>query len=595
MPFPTFASPGRDAPFARDAKSIADVYFPGAEARKVGRFTVLSVSEGSHVIVDELALFDDRNGNGVRDTGERIEESYHLFIFVSKDARELQAAFDDFRPAPADVCIFLEDNSSDTVSGTTAWIRQSKSTVVVGPTLRNELAEWMSGKAGGAFEELRQLGGDLGFDLDVSAADLATLVREGELRDANLSFLIAFMQLVHAFDMAAAPLYAKIAEALTELAAFARKQLAFEPRHWDPAAQALAAKPGEPEANAGFEPVLLPFSHRFVDGLAELEDAGVRLVTERLRRELTLRHGSVEKLLFRASSTSPGGAALPAAAQRCSKRLLGVQSELLLRAIATSERVVPLYASYSKTWLNAVNAFYCGLWNSVVEVVVGLVDFLALGFGAFAFAGRSLKEAKELVPATLEVLDELMQTVVEVDWTALFDDIVNALVARLSRLNLAAFVADLSVERIAYFTGGAVGFVAETLLDIASGGAKSVQKSLAKFGEVAKAVHDLVDTSVRAATQLSKSPWENVLALLRRVIEVLRGSRAEVVRLLDAVFDQLVRSAVLADDAVEAILRRLGIGPAEKKLLDDLGMAFVSDSNGVARCCNVFDTSSRTP
>ena len=257
MGFPQFDSGFKDAPLSRNAIEIAELYFPGAYSEQVGNFAIVVGTEGSQVIIQELKLFEDANKNTVYDPGEVIYENYNLFIFVSKDTEELQQAFDNFKPAPNDVCIFLEDNSTDIFSGTTAWIRQSKTDVIVGPNVRDELAKWFSGSGDATFAEFRQLVAGFGY-INFSQDEMTTLIKDGEVRDAGITLFLTIFQAFNSLNILAAPLYSEIGKLLSEATTFLRDNLKFKDYHWDPNAKIPTGKDQEMVENTNFRPILLP-------------------------------------------------------------------------------------------------------------------------------------------------------------------------------------------------------------------------------------------------------------------------------------------------------------------------------------------------
>lgn len=592
MAFPQFDSGFKDAPFSRNATEIAELYFPGAYAEQVGNFTIVAGTEGSQVVIQELRIFEDGNNNTVYDPGEVVYENYNLFIFVSKDTAELQQAFDNFKPASNDVCIFLEDNSTDIFSGTTAWIRQSKSNVIVGANVRDELAKWFSGSGDATFAEFRQLVGGFGY-IDFSQDEMTTLINEGEVRDAGMSLFLTIFQMFNGLNILAAPLYTEIGKLLSETTTFLRDNLKFKDYHWDPNAKIPTGKDQEMVANTNFRPVLLPFSHEVVDGLVLLEDFGVKMVTAQLREELMKKRQSIQgRLSSLKNFGAAAGIVIPQTIQDYVTQGADRVNDLLLRMIDNCERSVPLYASFSKTWLNAVNAFNCGLWDSIIEAVLGIVDLLAAVFKVFGFVSNSIKDAQALVPQTLEVIDELIQASSEIDFSSIWDQISNAFFAMLSKMNLSAFFAGLSVERIAYFMGGLVELIVEIIVDIAyTGGSKAVLDLFKNFGTIGNTVSVFVTRSVKAAVQISMNAWENLLALARKIIEILKKGGQELVRMFESVFEIIIKGGLLADDLVAEICRVFGISLREQKALDEFGMAFVSYADGAATCCNVFKVS----
>ncbi|HSE41818.1 MAG TPA: hypothetical protein VLH08_13730, partial [Acidobacteriota bacterium] len=573
MGFPQFESAHKKAPFSRNTTEIAEIYFPGAPAEQVGNFTVVSGTEGSHVIIQEMKIYEEANNNNVYDPGEVVYENYNLFIFVCKDTAELQEAFENFKPAANDVCIFLEDNSSDIFSGSSAWIRQSKSNVIVGDKVKDELSQWFSGSGDAAFDQFQQLGKQFGFNLDISQDEMTTLINEGEVRDAQMTLFLTIFQVFNGINILAAPLYTEIAKLLSETTAFLRDVLKFKDYHWDPNAKIPTGKDQEMVENTNFEPVLMPFSYTVLEGLAYLEDAGVKLVTSTLRQELLKSRQAIQgRLSSLQNFGASAGIVIPQSILDYVNQAATLVNDLLRRMIDNCEKSVEQYASYSKTWVNSVNAFNCGLWNSLVEIVLGFVDFLGLIFTVFGFVGNSIKDAQRLVPETLEVIDEFIQAFFKVDFVSILDQIMNAFFAMLSKINLSAFFAGLTAERIAYFLGGLMGTIVESILDVAfTGGSKAVLGKVTKiketFGAIGESVYTFVKRSVSAAISVSTNPWECLLALAKKIIAILKKGGQQLVRMFQSVFEIVVKGGILAENIVSEIYRVFKITRQEQKAL----------------------------
>ena len=170
---PRFESGNSTAPFKRGANEIKQIYFASAEEEQVGNFTLWKDGTSGMVLIQELIDWHDANNNGKIDEGEEVRDTFNLLIFVSKDKSYLEEAFRNYRPDDWELCIFLEDNSSDIFSGTYRNVEQQDITeengesivnIKVSACLEPILRKWLNEEYNSFIKILQSVG----LDIDLS-------------------------------------------------------------------------------------------------------------------------------------------------------------------------------------------------------------------------------------------------------------------------------------------------------------------------------------------------------------------------------------------------------------------------------------------
>ena len=264
---------------------------------------------------------------------------------------------------------------------------------------------------------------------------------------------------------------------------------------------------------------------------------------------------------------------------------------LIDQLVAGVNGMVKVFLYIGEKSINAMNAFYCGLWNSLVEAVLGIVDTVGYIFKGLAMAGDAMNNAQTLVPQALEMMDEIWQAVMSTDFSELVSAAMDAVLQQLSNLNIMTMVNAISVEKTAYFLGGFVGFVVEIVAGMLySGGVASVNSALQKianFGKIGSDVLAFITSAVnRTFAAASAFSLEYIMAIVRQILSLMRKGKDEVVKFINDLFDVMRKAAQLADDIVREIMQKFQISPTDKALIDELGLVFTNYTDEACSVCS---------
>ncbi len=573
-------SPLVDAPGGRSGADVKNDMFGGAST-PMGAAEVVHENNVHPDLIKEMYAFVDANGNGVYDTGEAVQFEYQVKVFISRDDSYLRKAFDVTRPEPSEVCLFLEDNSTDLFSGRSSYIK-------VGSDFQEQLAKRtaIAGIEGGQVDLLTVANDANGTDytLDYSGAEIEQLIRYGYVINPAQSLLIGMFQLLSVGSFILAPAYTAIGDGLLGFTKKIREYATFKPKDWDPYANADSSKD---ELTKNFRPALLGFVVDVNDTFSTVQKSAIDFATRQLKKNLAQQHGQLKSSIKSFRKMPMGGYLIPESIDQLIDKAESITDQAYdhLNTILTG--TVEIMATLGNKWLYALNAFYCGLWNSLVEAILGILDMIGYLFKGLGAVGDAVSKAQTLVPQALELLDEVVQTIFGTDMIAMVKTAVNAIVKGVSNFNIFSLTGSMSIERVAYFIGNVVGFFVEIVAGIFwSGGLDGVRAFVMKLGKVGDDILAYIMSTVkRVLGGAFKFSLQNMMKLIRRIMELMKKGVLAVQMAIADFFSALHRAAKLADDIIQEIIRMLRLTPDEVRALDDLGLVFVKkDKRGCAAC-----------
>ena len=114
-----------NSPFKKSASEIEEIQFQGAEKQSINGIEVIADKEMNiKPLVREMFAFTDNNGDGKFTQGtDKFQFKYIVKVFVSKNDAYLRKLFENCSPKSNEVCVFLEDNSGDIISGSSAYVK----------------------------------------------------------------------------------------------------------------------------------------------------------------------------------------------------------------------------------------------------------------------------------------------------------------------------------------------------------------------------------------------------------------------------------------------------------------------------------------
>lgn len=567
---PRFESSNSDAPFKRSAQEIKELFFASAEEKQIGNFTLWKDGSAGTVLVQELIDWDDANNNGKIDQGEEVRENFNLLIFVSKDKSYLEEAYRNYDPDDWELCLFLEDNSTDTFSGTYSNLVQQDITEEDGESILNikvngrlepVLERWLN-KEYSAFVEVLQ---KAGLDIDLSKEQLKQLMTTGSLQNADFAFAKGILGMISKTGYFVGSIYVTIGDAILGATKFVREYTRIQEYQWNP--QKGTTDDGKTKVdNSSFTPFLLPFTQEFIDFLAQYPNEAIGEMVDGLEKELQKVKSKAHRKFNRLHKLSGVKVVIRKDLKKFMKSYEDYVDNAFTVILSSVREIVPLMANHGKKTLNVINAFYCGLWNSFVEALLGIVDligFLFKGCGLVYNGVGVLYEGgsnfDELLPEVLELMDETYQSVLKADFRALFFEIVAGLMTLLSAADFSQMAPqfNISMEQVAYYTGAIVGFVIELILGFVSGGGTTVAGTMNKFGSTGKKAlaffEGIFDTVFGAAAKVGQISLDICIEILKTLIDILKKGPVIIRQLVDELVELLRYGFKNVQDFLQAL------------------------------------------
>lgn len=561
--------------------------FSLADRLENGGAMVVSENNVNRSLVKEMNSFIDVNNNQQWDEGTDIETyRFKVFVFLSKDDSYLRKAFDITEPAPDELCLYLEDNTDDIFSGASSYVKIGSGLVTEAKRLEGIASSAALEKMADALQ-LEKIG--------FTREDLAELIKNGGIANTSRDTVIGIMQALNLFNIALAPAVMLIGNGILAITAEIRPYITFQNHHWDPAAEQPAREGAE--ETSSFEPFFFPGSNSLIEVISNEEEQAVSSVTGAFQQSLSAHRamvtGHLQALLNADLSSNVESMGISSSffkdfltkAYDFLNNTPDLLSDLAVQTIEVFEYM-------GVNMLNAINAFYCGLWNALVNTVLGLIDTVGYIFQFMGAAGEFWSNAQELIPQLYELVDEAVQSFFKLD----VRKIISAVLNQLSQIDIAALASSISVERLAYFAGAFIGFVVELLIGfLFTGGVSSGSAFLTKIGTMGTNFIKITEAAIakifiRGISQVSgKSILTMLIHYARKMIEILKKGTEEMVRLIQSFFDELNNLVKLSKETIKEIILKFKITMAEKQLLEKLGIEFVNFEEGIATACKLVN------
>jgi hypothetical protein len=576
-------SPLVESPFQISAEDVQELFFASAETVAAGGMDIVAENNVSPTLVRQMFAFLDKNANKLYDADEKILFHYTVKIFVSRDDSYLRQAFEKTLPQQNEVCIFLEDNSTDFLSDRSAYIK-------IGSDFQHDLIRrtHIADIEGKRLQYVDLMGSTPEFDyqLDFTEEQIEELIKTGQIKNHAQEFLLGLVQTLNMGNILLAPLCSALGNGILWITQNTREYIKFNEHHWNP-----EAKQGS--EGSSFTPFLFSPIINQVKDLASLGEQIVGKVSETLRHTLRDKLNEFHLQLDNLKKPSLGGYMFPAGMTIFLDDALKMIDTVVENLIGTCEATVMLFVNLGERWLNALNAFYCGLWNALIEAVLGPVDMVAYFFVILGLADDAVG-AQQRIPEALELIDEAIQTILKADVPGILATCASAIGEAIGNFNLWSLTATITLEKVAYFVGGLVGWVVEIVIGwFWSGGIDGVRATLVKFGKAGEAVFESFLGGVKKLLGSTVDfTVQSMTTLVRKIIALLKQGKTEIKALIQSAFKTLEKAAVLADDVVRQIIRELRLTDEEVKWIDELGLNFVKTKDSVSNLCLISTLSS---
>lgn len=569
---------------------------------------VISENNVSGAFLGELKLFIDSNRNTVFDNRESLTGlTFEVFIFVSKDASYLSQAYSITQPEPNEIGIFLEDNTGDLFSGSTSYIVVGKEFEYQRSTLasidKNALSSFLNVGT---------------YQLDFKTNELEELIKYGRIVTTDGTVAGILTAALLEFAKVSSQIFNAIGDGIFELTGLIRSYITFQDYHWDPEALITVQSPeGNSEVpNSNFTPVLLPGSYDLIEagnsimdyGVDKISDQAVSVFSQRAEQIKSFKIEYIDNTIRKYLGESFDFVFVPIDSMFDS--LFRKVDELIVAyknlCMENSKAFGEVFTMTGRKMLNCVNAYFCGIWNSFIECIIGWVDLVGLLFKIAAAPGELYRWSKLDVP---EYQDEMLQALRKIRESLSnldVDLILSSLFQQLTAINIESLTSSgtttagavggsivdaISLERVCYFIGAVIGFLVEMLLEIlltagVAGVVSTIEKvgqTLVKFGSLGlrfmeKAPLVLAKFFKKSLTEI----MSDVFGLLSKLVELFKKGTAEVILRIQNFFELLIDVTAMTAEMIAEAIRYFKLSKSEVKVLSDCGYEFVQFEKGVA-------------
>ncbi len=486
-------------------------------------------------------------------------------IIVSKNDSFLRARFAEITPEDNEICLFLEDNTGDLVSGRSYYVAVGENFRLF---LEEKYTEYASVNSSG-FERIYE-NDEVDMRVSFSQEEIQELIETGRIENPYSATFYSTLSVLTFTMRWVGRLYRYVGDKILDATNFVKDHIKFKDKHWDP----------EAEENKGieFQPILFHGSSGLFDVLSpeNVDDA-----TRILRQEITKFSDSVLHNIEALSEVD---------FSRISRRISGLNNVVELYQIASSKIVeiatsfveilmagvsemVKFFLSFGERFISVLNAYYCGLWNSLVDAVIGIPEIVGYLFKGMGAIGHALDNAEVILPQALELFDEVLQSVGNIDLIGILGTLVSKIGGALS--GIGSSIGLITLEKFYHFMGAVAGFIIENavgfLLSAGVANAVSLLTKLGKFGKLAKIVVDIIMAANAGFEAAAASILEKIFAVIRWFFSILRKGGDGVATMIRSLMSAVRRGADIALETIMKFMRKLGLDPQDWDNLQRLG------------------------
>ncbi|KFF28065.1 hypothetical protein [Chryseobacterium vrystaatense] len=508
--------------FNQTAEDIQKKYYPDGNPPLEGTFTYIpdSRSDLSSVIKTTVKDF---YYYGVKDVNNF---AFKVIIYSSTEATKLKECFEISTPKGREILIFVEDNSTDNVSGTYGAIKISND--VLSFLNSNKRLEYDLYDNSEVYKEIKAVVPELSDD------QIKNLLKNGFIEDFRVdaaktyfkvaSFFSSGISLIHPSlgILTNDALRATTSTVLEKIIVFIEKGR-LEENRWQPKLPRM--ENGEIDKNYRYDPIIS-------SGKNEGGAVNFTEISRYLKTMLTDQNNFVKLLLnikkdFKSDSQPKG--------------LLEILYKSYLDAYYIMHDVASNLESISdmeilKYGTKVYNALLCGIWNGLVDAVAGLFAMVKMIYDGITLGKDFAQNIEKYLPTLLEQFDEVIQAVKNIS----FSEIAKYVYGKLKEINL-------TFDPIAcgYFIGYAYGFIISLIIEIIigiliSGGTLSIAVIIEKLAETIFAIFRMIGSAttkvIRTFSKFVVKSIGNLIESFLGLINYLKNGDVAIKRIIDDVF-----------------------------------------------------------
>lgn len=235
-----------------------------------------------------------------------------------------------------------------------------------------------------------------------------------------------------------------------------------------------------------------------------------------------------------------------------------------------------------KTGIRAINAFACGLWNSLVDAIAGLLTMVKMIVDTSLSFKDLMKNLETQLPKFVDRIEEALQAWEKLD----FKQCVLHFIQKTLEANLT-----MSIVKVAYYIGCFYGFILSLVIEVVigiliSGGVLAVEEIARRvFQELFGLVSGLakgVKNAFNFSKKLVAKSYSKIVEGLDTLIEFLKKGTDGIKKLIDDMYEI---GSKIKEFIIEAYNKLFN--PKARKKLEDLGLHPTRYEKGVFHLCPI--------
>jgi hypothetical protein len=527
--------------YNQSSDDILTKYYPDSNPPVEGTFTYISD------IRSDLAKYikdvQDFYYYGIVD----IEHfAFKVILFSSTEATKLKECFEVCKPKGNEILIFVEDNSSDSVSGTYGAIRISQNVLDTLST-KNSLAYDLQDNDN-VYKQIKK------FVPSLTDEQINSLFHKGYIEDPRIKTAKTFFQIASFFTSVISSIFPSLGvfvnPAARQLTSSILKEvieeiedLRFEENRWQPKPPKLDN--GDSDPNYRYNPILSIGSDNGIINFSEI----VNYLQDKLKEQ----HNFVRSKL------------------KIKKEFSRYAEPTSLLEFLYKKYVDAYYIAWDtinklneisnlevlKYGVRAYNALLCGVWNGLIDAISGLFAMVKMIYDGLSLGADFAQNVEKYLPVLLEQFDEAIQAIQNIDFT----EIAKYVYEKIKEINLT-----FDPVACSYFLGYAYGFILSLIIEIIltvflTGGTVTVPLMIEKLEEVIFGIFRLgfgiakgALKAVRTFANFFLKSIKDLIKGFQELLNFLKKGWAEIKRMLDDVFK---RSIKLMDEQASIFIKKL--------------------------------------
>ena len=205
------------------------------------------------------------------------------------------------------------------------------------------------------------------------------------------------------------------------------------------------------------------------------------------------------------------------------------------------------------------NAFLCGIYNSLIDIVAGIFSIIGFIFKAVAAMDKVNDRKVEYGEMFLELMEDLMEGIIKFDYADFFKQCFTLQIRTVIRLVkwVDTKVSQLTLEKAAYYYGYIIGIIIDLVVEtLLTGGAAAVAKLARTVESFILNPLEKISKAITQAGNFMTRIMEFISMILREFKKGAKEIFAKLEKILDEVFG-------FGDEVADHALT-----PAEKRVKD---------------------------